>query len=140
MTPSNRSARLLGLRRRRREQAAADVAARGAHVATIDRAVAATRGAEAASRTFANVDAATLVVAWAHADGLARRAMGLLDERVHALTAAEGAREALRDRWSEEQQLVRLAARRDARVEARTAHARDRRLAELVLRSHGRRR
>jgi hypothetical protein len=138
-----RLVRLRRLRARRRERAAAELATRTAEIAVRDGEIAATRDAESVARTVTTGDvtpAATLVLAWAHADGLARRAMGLLDDRVRALTAAEGARETLCDRWRDEQQLARLAARLGARADARMTSARDRRLDELAIRAHGRKR
>jgi flagellar export protein FliJ len=141
MPSSSRLDRLRRFRARLRERAAAVLAGRAATLATIDHALAATRAAEDEARTLPTAgpeSGATLVLAWAYADALARRASGLLDDRARAITSAEGARETLRDRHREEEQLARLAARIEARDAAGTIRARDRALDELTLWTHGR--
>jgi flagellar export protein FliJ len=141
MPSSTRLERLRRLHGQRREQAAAELAARAARLATVERELASTRAAEDDARAGATVreEAGTaLVLAWAYADALARRAMGLLDDRARAVTSAECARETVYDRRREEEQLARLAARVVAREDARATRARDRTLDELALWSHGR--
>jgi hypothetical protein len=142
MAPSHGLATMLRLRMRRRALAAADLAGRAAEVAALDRELAATRAAEAAARAVpsGDVPAAALIVAWERADWLARRATGLLDDRVRVLAAVDGARDTLWRIRRDEQQLARLAARRAARVEARAARDGERQLDDMALRSHGRRR
>jgi hypothetical protein len=128
---------------RLRERAAAELACRTARVTAIDHDLAAIRDAEdvAGIRVPATgATGATVVLAWTYADSLARRAMGLLDDRVRAVTSAEGARETTRERRREEEQLARLAARAWGRIEERAERQRERALDELALWAHGRKR
>jgi len=114
-----------------------------ARVTAIDHELAAIRQAEDVAgirAPAAGATGATVVLAWTYADSLARRAMGLLDDRVRAVTSAEGARETTRERRREEEQLARLAARASDRIVARTERQRARTLDELALWAHGRKR
>jgi hypothetical protein len=104
------------VRARLRELADREVGRRTARIDAVARDLDATRAAEDAARAVPTVTAGSaIVLAWAYADALARRAIGLLDDRVRAVTAAEGAREAGRERRRDEEQLARLAARARAR-------------------------
>jgi tetrahydromethanopterin S-methyltransferase subunit H len=140
---SDRVGRLGRVVSRLREHAAGEAARRAQRVGAIDRALATTRAAEDAARADAAAEGETgaaLVLAWAWADELARRAMGLLDDRARAVMSAEGARDTLRERCRTEQQLARLAARIAERAQAYTARDGERRIDELVLRARGRKR
>jgi flagellar export protein FliJ len=136
-----RLGRLCRLRTRLREQAAAALRRQADRVTAIDRELGAVRDAEDAARLRAgqgDESGAALVLAWAYADGLARRATALVDDRVRAIASAERARETLRERWRQEEQLARLAARLTARADEAVAREYDRTLDELAIRSHGR--
>jgi flagellar export protein FliJ len=136
-----RLSRLCRLRTRLREQAAAELERCAARVTAIDRELGALRVAEDAARLRAAQEGgsgAALVLAWAYADDLARRASALVDDRARAMTSAEGARDTLRERWRQEEQLARLAARLTARADEAVAREHARTLDELAIRSHGR--
>jgi len=136
-----RLGRLCRLRTRLREQAAAELARCAARVTAIDRDLVAVRRAEDAARARAvqgGESGAAVVSAWAYADGLARRAGALFEDRGRAVTSAEGARETLRERWRQEEQLARLTARLAARADETAAREYARTLDELAIRSHGR--
>jgi len=140
MRSSIRFDRLHRLGTRLREQASTELVRRSARVTAIERELVAVRAAEDASRSGAVTagESGALVLAWAHADALARRAIGLLDDRMRAVTSAEGARETARDRRREEEQLARLATRMHRRADDRVARESERTLDELALWSHGR--
>jgi hypothetical protein len=143
MTRTGRIERLREIGSRLRARAAVELARHAARVAAIERELASQREAEACARAVGTtgVEAeATVLLAWAYADGLARRAMGLLDDRAGALTAAEGACETVRERRRREQELARLAARAREQAAADDDRARERALDDFALWSHGRRR
>ena len=141
MRSPERLERLHRLRVRLRELAEREVARRAARLAAVERELADTRAAEDASRSVAAATSGgAVVLAWAHADALARRAVGLLDDGARAATSAEGARETVRGRLREEEQLARLAARARTRVHDETAREGAHALDALALWSHGRKR
>jgi flagellar export protein FliJ len=143
MARTARIDRLVELGARLRERAAAELARRAAAVAAVERELVSLRDAETEARAVATNEpeaGATLVLAWAYADGLARRAMGLLDERARALTAAEGAYEEMRERRRREQELAHLAARARERDAASEERERDRALDDVARWSQRRRR
>jgi flagellar export protein FliJ len=139
-TPA-RLARLCRLRTHLREQAATELRRRVARVGAIERELGDVRDAEDEARRRASrggESGAAVVLAWAFADGLARRASALLDDRARAITSAEGARETVRERRRAEEQLARLAARVAARADDAAAREHDRTVDELALWAHGR--
>jgi hypothetical protein len=141
MRASDRIERVHRLRTALRELADRAAARAAADVAAVDRDLAATRAAEDGSRVVVGTTSGSAVAsAWAWADALRRRAMGLLDDRARTVTSAEGAYETVRDRRREEEQLARIAAR--ARVGERDDATREdaRALDALALWAHGRKR
>jgi flagellar export protein FliJ len=141
MAAPARLARLVRLRTRLREQAAAELRRHVARVAALDRELAAVRAAEDETRGRAargDGSGAAVVLAWTYADALARRAAALSEERARSLASAEEARAAVRERRRAEEQLARLTARAEARAAEAAAREHGRTLDELALRSHGR--
>lgn len=141
MAAPARLARLGRLRTRLREQAATELRRRIERVGAIEHELARVRDAEDDARRLAprgDESGAAVVLAWAYADGLGRRAGALRDERARAAASADEARAAVRDRRREEEQLARLVARAGARADEATARELGRTVDELALWSHGR--
>jgi flagellar export protein FliJ len=142
MVDAHRLDRLRRLRTRLREHASEELARRVAVLAGIEAELAHVRRAE--DETRAGV-AATLgdgsggaALAWAYADGLARRATVLAATRVRSRDAVQAARDEVRARRREEEQLDRLAERQAARAMDVARRAAATALDELALRAHGR--